>query len=554
MTNSSSNVYLSVMNGENAGKRYRLNCSVVSLVDNELRPATVLTAEDNSQFDAQIRHDNGVFRLIDPKTSTEIFVNDFRVDETTLNHGDRIRIGKTIFLFENENVETNQYSRPAENLDPSDQVSAHDKKIPLSKRLDVFCNISRAISETKNLDELLSKILTVVFEWTDADRGCILLANESEENFEVVAGIDRDGKNVKPIKISKSLIGHAKKTRQPVVIKNLPEDNRWDSSKSLKMSGIQEAICVPINYRDNLSGFIYFDSLYDFRREPKPIFNEEHVKLMSAIGQQAAVAVENHIFYSRLLESNRMAAVGEAISSLSHHIKNILQGISGGAHIIEDGLKTENVGLASQGWDIVRRNQDKITQLVLDMVSFSDHELDLRLTDLNLVITHVVTKLNAEIDPNRIRIDWHPSPQNKKVLIDRKLISRAVENLIENAIDACQLKTDGLITVRAAQSDECRETRISVSDNGCGIAEANLNKVFSLFESSKGDRATGIGLAVTQKFIREHNGEVFVKSQLNHGSEFTIVFPSFYDEQSATSPLKGMHKDPSPLGETESTE
>ena len=71
-------------------------------------------------------------------------------------------------------------------------------------------------------------------------------------------------------------------------------------------------------------------------------FNEEHLKLMVAIGHQAALAVEDTSYYSAMVQAERLAAMGQTIATLSHHIKNILQGIRGGSYLIEEGLKGDD--------------------------------------------------------------------------------------------------------------------------------------------------------------------------------------------------------------------
>ena len=92
---------------------------------------------------------------------------------------------------------------------------------------------------------------------------------------------------------------------------------------------------------------------------------------MIAIGHQAALAVEDTTYYSAMVQSERLAAVGQTIATLSHHIKNILQGIRGGSYLVEMGLENDDMAVLRKGWDIVRRNQDKISSLVMDMLSFS---------------------------------------------------------------------------------------------------------------------------------------------------------------------------------------
>ena len=107
-------------------------------------------------------------------------------------------------------------------------------------------------------------------------------------------------------------------------------------------------------------------------------FTEDHLKLMIAIGHQAALAVEDTRYYSAMVQAERLAAVGQTIATLSHHIKNILQGIRGGSYLIEMGLTRARRVVVGKGWTIVEKNQNKISALVMDMLTFSkEREPDL---------------------------------------------------------------------------------------------------------------------------------------------------------------------------------
>src|SRR4029077_3326776 len=100
-------------------------------------------------------------------------------------------------------------------------------------------------------------------------------------------------------------------------------------------------------------------------------FREEHLKLMVAIGHQAALAVEDTMYYSAMVQAERLAAVGQTIAMLSHHIKNILQGVRGGSYLIEMGLNDHDDEMVRKGWNIVEKNQNKISAMVMDMLTFS---------------------------------------------------------------------------------------------------------------------------------------------------------------------------------------
>ena len=101
-------------------------------------------------------------------------------------------------------------------------------------------------------------------------------------------------------------------------------------------------------------------------------FGEDHLKLLHTIAHQTAVAIENEDYYATILEKERMLAIGETAEKLSHRIKNILQSINGGAFLVDDGLEKSDISTVEKGWSIVKRNQERISRLVLDMMSVNN--------------------------------------------------------------------------------------------------------------------------------------------------------------------------------------
>src|SRR6202043_3965643 len=123
-------------------------------------------------------------------------------------------------------------------------------------------------------------------------------------------------------------------------------------------------------------GVLYLDTRSTPREIlDKPVpgskFTEDHLALVIAVAHQAALAVEETRYHHAMLQGERLAAIGQTIAALSHHIKNILQGLRSGSDIIKMGLKDKNENLIQQGWRIAEKNQGKIYELVMDMLTDS---------------------------------------------------------------------------------------------------------------------------------------------------------------------------------------
>jgi signal transduction histidine kinase len=255
-------------------------------------------------------------------------------------------------------------------------------------------------------------------------------------------------------------------------------------------------------------------------------FTDEHLKLMIAIGHQAALAVEDTTYYSAMVQTERLAAVGQTIATLSHHIKNILQGLRGGSYLVDMGLESDDRAVLQKGWEIVRRNQNKIASLVMDMLSFSkDREPEFVETDLGGLVDEVLETVQQRADEAGVTIRREVPERLPRVMLDPEAMSRAILNVVTNALDAVEERSDGVVTVAAAVDVESRLVRIAVVDDGPGMSPETLAEIFNLFVSTKGARGTGLGLTVSRKILHEHGGDIRATSVAGAGSTFTLEFP-----------------------------
>jgi signal transduction histidine kinase len=248
---------------------------------------------------------------------------------------------------------------------------------------------------------------------------------------------------------------------------------------------------------------------------------------MIAIAHQAALAVEDTRYYSAMMQAERLAAVGQTIAMLSHHIKDILQGIRGGSYLIEMGLAQHDEDVVRRGWGMVDRNQGKISTLVMDMLTFSkEREPEPVPSDVNKVVGEVVELAQARGAELGVRVDFDPAPEIPTLTFDPEGIHRAVLNIVTNAVDACDETPEGRVVISTRYDAAQSLVQIVVEDNGVGIAPEDLDKIFTIFVSNKGTRGTGLGLPVSQKILKEHGGQVTVESTLGRGSRFTLEFPA----------------------------
>jgi signal transduction histidine kinase len=368
----------------------------------------------------------------------------------------------------------------------------------------------------------------------------MLLDRETEELQPAVRKDRKEHAADDKLTISRTILDYVMQHKEGVLTSDAAEDTRWDHAQSIVTQGIREAICVPMQGRYGIVGVIYIDTftppgkVLATRNSNK--FNDEHLKLMVAIAHQAALAVEDTSYYSAMVHAERLAAMGQTIATLSHHVKNILQGMRGGSFLIDEGLKRDDNEAVRRGWRIVEKNQEKISSLVMDMLAFSkDREPEPIPSDWNELARDVVDLMQSRAKEANVELTFKPAADLPELVFDPELLHRAVLNIVTNAIDACEKIEPGRVTVSTQYSPETQRVSIVVLDNGEGIAAEDIKKIFSVFESRKGARGTGLGLPVSQKIIREHGGEIHVSSTLGAGSRFTLEIPAVLPSESPSS-------------------
>ena len=542
---------LFVTQGQNRGTRFDLTSQEGGLsIGREAGNFIQLDDHEVSRRHAEIRRVGDTFFVGDLKSSNGTWLNNRKIERAELASSDQIQVGRTILVYSQDGAEVaaadlvnivpgsnapdgSRIVLTAQQADVSGPPLPEDTEnrwlVRARSNLQVMYRTSLAVSHTLDIDELLGRILQLVFEWIEADRGCIMLLDPESKQLRTKARRDRRVGQATAMAISRTILDYVLDRGEGVITSDAQDDDRFSGGHSVVRTGVREAICVPMQGRYGTVGVIYVDTtvpLGSALEEGQRQFNDEHLKLLIAIGHQAALAVEDTTYYSAMVQSERLAAIGQTIATLSHHIKNILQGIRGGSYLVEMGLENEDLALIRKGWEIVNRNQGKISSLVMDMLSFSkEREPDPVPSDLVAVVTDIVETVHQRATEIGATIDWISPPDFPRLLFDPEGLSRAILNVVTNALDAVEGRDDGSIAIRVDRDSQAELVSITVTDNGAGMTPQAAAEIFNLFVSTKGARGTGLGLTVSRKILREHGGDIRVTSQPNVGSTFVLAFP-----------------------------
>jgi signal transduction histidine kinase len=228
------------------------------------------------------------------------------------------------------------------------------------------------------------------------------------------------------------------------------------------------------------------------------------------------------------IDQKELATLGQSIALLSHSIKNILEGLQGGAYVVDEGFKDEDLKLAKKGWKIVSKNIYDVTDIVQNVLySSKNRPLKYDAAAPGQLVQDAMALFRDKAAAFNIRLKEQVNPDMPDARLDIGSVRRMLNNLIWNALEACindKQKKNHIVSVKTDVYDDVH-FMFEIADNGVGMDESTQYKIFEEFFSTKGSGGTGLGLAVVEKVINKHGGRIEVESRPAKGTKFTIVFP-----------------------------
>lgn len=218
----------------------------------------------------------------------------------------------------------------------------------------------------------------------------------------------------------------------------------------------------------------------------------------------------------QLLQSEKLATLGQLAAGVAHEINNPLANISLYTQMLIRKTKNESV---KDKLKTINDEANRAAHIVKGLLDFSrQSEPKLSPTDINKEIDKVLSILTPQLTNIRVTTELQPFPN---IMADSEQIRQVLMNMLTNSIQA--ITTYGEIVVKTSANHDHIE--ISISDNGCGIHKENLGKIFDPFFTTKGTEGTGLGLSICYGIIKRHNGSIEVKSEVGKGTTFIIKLP-----------------------------
>lgn len=253
------------------------------------------------------------------------------------------------------------------------------------------------------------------------------------------------------------------------------------------------------------------------------------IAVVSAAAEVASLALAARGERPARGHQERLALIGETVAALSHSIKNMLQGLRFGADAVDLALSRGELARAREGWPVLQRNLDRVHALALNMLAWAkERPLEPEPMDANAILREVRDLLAPAAARRRVGVLLELDDALPPAALDAPSIHQALTNLVLNAIEAAPERV-GVVTLGSRYDAENDAVVLTVRDNGTGIPEAVRARLFEPFVSSKGQRGTGLGLAVARKIAERHGGRLEVIETLSTGATFALTLPASQD-------------------------
>jgi signal transduction histidine kinase/CheY-like chemotaxis protein len=398
-------------------------------------------------------------------------------------------------------------------------------------------SVSQAVSSTLDLTETMRRVAREVARAVGADMVGAYFADPDRRCVRAIAGYHVPKHLLEEFRSYPiPLEGHrfleeAWEQRQPVFSSDAETDPRIDRGTFAQFPH-RSLLFVPMIVRDELIGGHFV--LWWTQRHG---FTPEELRLVEGISRQAALAIENARLYegvkkqmvelkqtqAQLVQSTKLAAIGELAANVAHEINNPLTTVLGFASYLVEQVPSGQP--MRDELDLILEEATRARDIVRDLLNFSrQRDFEPESADLNGVLDQTLGMVRRQGTLENISVDEDYASGLPRVEVDVQRMKQVFLNVINNAVYAMR-ERGGTLTVRTGLDDGW--VRVEFADTGTGIAPDHLDKIFDPFFTTKPEvSGTGLGLSVSLGIVQSHGGTIEVASTVGEGSTFRIRLPA----------------------------
>jgi signal transduction histidine kinase len=403
-------------------------------------------------------------------------------------------------------------------------------------QLTALGEVGRAVSSTLDLETVLTTIVSRAVELSGLDGGVVFEYDEDDQEFVQRAQAETGGalaaaRRATRIRQGEGVVGRTAITLEPVQVFDITAPGAYvgPNRENLIESGVRAILAVPMVREGQLIGCLGVT-----RNQPGK-FPTETIELLRTFATQSALAIQNARLFHEIEDKSRQLEVAsqhksEFLANMSHELRTPLNAIIGFSEVLSERMFGDlNEKQEEYLRDIYASGQHLLSLIndILDLSKIEAGRMELELTafDLPTAIENALTLVRERAGRRGIALHHAEDQRLGQIRGDERKIKQVLLNLLSNALKFTP--EGGRIDVRAGLIDGMAE--VSVADTGIGIAPQDQEAVFEEFRqvgtAAKKVEGTGLGLALSRKFIELHGGRIWLKSEEGVGSTFTFTLP-----------------------------
>ncbi|MCK9210853.1 MAG: GAF domain-containing protein [Ignavibacteriaceae bacterium] len=381
-------------------------------------------------------------------------------------------------------------------------------------QLQLIIDAAEKVNSNIKIDEVLRSIVEAATSLTSADRGTLYILDY--DKGELWSKVLR-GENIEEIKlkIGQGLAGWVAKTGEIINLPDAHQDERFDSNID-KMSGYKtkSMICYPIKNREGV-----IIGVLQLLNSAHGEFTQIDLDFLEALSVHVALALSNAELVHQLIKTDKLVSLGKLTNFILSDIKKPVLTIKQFAEHIKRKNVPDDV---KQVMDLMIEQVGNVNEIIQSTLAYAEGKTFYRLKKrtLNAVMDEIVTKLAEYVEYRGVKL-FKKFDRDVTVNVDKKELYQACYQIAKNACDA--MPDGGKLFVSTLV--EPNLVKISFKDNGIGIPESVLGKIFEPFMSQGKKEGMGLGLPIAENIIKKHNGTISVESELGEGAVFSISLP-----------------------------
>jgi signal transduction histidine kinase len=395
--------------------------------------------------------------------------------------------------------------------------SSADRYTRCQRELAALIAVAEVVNRPLTLKEIMSRAVSKVVEVMETDGGGIRLLDQETGELVIVSshGLSQDYiHKVDRIPVGKGVVGMVAQSGEPLVVQDLGKASEW-AARAVAEEGFTTLAVVPIRTKEKIVGTLGVATQHAYE------FTQDDLELLTAIGDQIGVAVENERLRQEALDAERLAAVGRVATSVAHDLRSPLGGILRSAEFLaRPEITPETRQKLSQAIVSLARRLINTTQQILNYALGEEISLDLQPYPLAHFLDEVLAILQVDFSDLGIEVVCEYGFKGTLV-IDPDRMAHVVYNLAANARDA--MPEGGKFIVSTQKKGD--QAVLKFADTGPGVPVEYAERIFEPFFTHGKRQGAGLGLAIARYIVEAHGGTLRLRQEDQQGALFVVSLP-----------------------------